>query len=124
MASQTLSHFKPLGSPTPPPPSGEVLTESQWKTLMAIGDTFIPSIERSSDPSITKLSVPQNEYTVAVNSLEEVLVSKQEGGKIQTYLEENASSTPGFKEALHRILGENLQEDARKVIRAILSALE
>lgn len=93
---------------------------------MAIGDTFIPSIERSSysDPSITKLFVPQNEYTVAVNSLEEALVSNPEGGIIQTYLEENASSTPGFKEALHRFLGENLQDDARKVIRAILSALE
>lgn len=96
---------------------------------MAIGDTFIPSIiERSFDPSssITKLSVPQNEYTVAVNSLEEVhaLVSNPEGGIIQTYLEENASSTPSFKEALHRFLGENLQEDARKVIRAILTALE
>lgn len=92
---------------------------------MAIGDTFIPSIESSSDPSsITKLSVPQNEYTVAVNSLEEALVSNPEGGIIQTYLEENASSTPSFKEALHRFLGENLQEDARKVIRAILSALE
>lgn len=91
---------------------------------MAIGDTFIPSIERSSDPSITKLSVPQNEYTAAVNSLEKVLVSNPEGGIIQTYLEENASSTPGFKEALHRLLGENLQEDALKGIRAILSALE
>lgn len=92
---------------------------------MAIGDTFIPSIESSSDlSSITKLSVPQNEYTVAVNSLEEALVSNPEGGIIQTYLEENASSTPSFKEALHRFLGENLQEDARKVIRAILSALE
>lgn len=91
---------------------------------MAIGDTIIPSIERSSDPSITKLSVPQNEYTVAVNSLEEVRASNPEEGIIQIYLEENASSTPGFKEALHRILGENSQEDARKVIRAILSALE
>lgn len=91
---------------------------------MAIGDTIIPSIERSSDPSITKLSVPQNEYTVAVNSLEEVRASNPEEGIIQIYLEENASSTPGFKEALLRILGENSQEDARKVIRAILSALE
>lgn len=91
---------------------------------MAIGDTIIPSIERSSDPSITKLSVPQNEYTVLVNSLEEVLVSKLEGGIIQEYLEENPSSIPGFKEALHRTLGENSREDARRVVRAVLSALE
>lgn len=91
---------------------------------MAIGDTIIPSIERSSDPSITKLSVPQNEYTVLVNRLEELLVSKPEGGIIQEYLEENPSSITGFKEALHRTLGENSQEDARRVVRAILSALE
>lgn len=91
---------------------------------MAIGDTIIPSIERSSDPSITKLSVPQNEYTDLVNSLVQVSVSSPEGGIIQEYLEENASSIPGFKEALHRTLGENSQEDARRVVRAILSALE
>lgn len=91
---------------------------------MAIGDTFIPSIETSSDPSITKLSVSENEYTAAVNNLEKVLVPNREGGIIQKYLEENASSTPGLKEALHRLLGENVQEDARKGIRTILSALE
>lgn len=91
---------------------------------MAIGDTFIPSIEVSSDPSITKLSVPQNEFTAAVSSIEKVLVSNPEGGIIQKYLHENASSTPGLKEALHRLLGENVQEDARKGIRAILFALE
>lgn len=91
---------------------------------MAIGDTIIPSIEKSSDQSITKLSVPQNEYTVLVNGLEEVLGSNPEGGIIQEYLEENASSIPGFKEALHRTLGENSQEDARRVVRAVLSALE
>lgn len=124
MASQALNLFAPLDSPLPPPPSGEVLTESQWKTLMAIGDTFIPSIETSSDPSITKLSVPENEYTAAVSKLEEVLASNAESGMIQKYLEENISSIPGLKEALHRQLGEYLQEDARKGIRAILSALE
>lgn len=91
---------------------------------MAIGDTFIPSIGTSSDPSITRLSVSQNEYKDAVNSLEEVLVSNPKRGIIQTYLEENASSTPGLKEALHRLLEENLQEDARKGIRVILYALE
>lgn len=91
---------------------------------MAIGDTIIPSIETSPDPSIAKLSVPQTEYTAAVNKLEDSLASKPKGGIIQTYLEENASSTPGLKEALHRLLGEYLQEDARKGIKAILSALE
>lgn len=127
MTSQALNLFAPLDSPLPPPPSGEVLTEAQWKTLMAIGDTLIPSIETSSDPSTTKLSVPKHVYTAALNKLEEVVASNPEGPKgeiIQKYLEENASSTPGFKEALHRLLGEYLQEDALRGIRAILSALE
>lgn len=124
MTSQALNLFAPLASPLPPPPSGEVLTESQWITLLAIGDTFIPSIETSPDPSITKLSLPENEYTAAVSKLEKVQAANTGGGIIQKYLEENVSSMPGFKEALHRLLGEYLQADARKGIRAILTALE
>lgn len=124
MAGRDLSAFAPVESPLPPPQPGEVLTESQWTTLMAIGDTIIPSIEESSAPSVTKLSIQQTEYISAINKLKEGLPASSEVDISRKYLEENSSSIPGFREALQRLLGDYTREDARKGIRVILSALE
>lgn len=91
---------------------------------MAIGDTIIPSIEESSAPSVTKLSIQQTEYISAINKLKEGLPASSEVDISRKYLEENSSSIPGFREALQRLLGDYTREDARKGIRVILSALE
>lgn len=123
MASQELCLIAPLESPLPPLATGEVLTESQWTTLMAIGDTIIPFVAASSALSTTKLSVPESDYTAAVDQLKE-LPAKPQAGLYRKYLEENASSIPGIRETIQRLLSDYMPEDARKGFRVILSALE
>ena len=124
MTSTELNLLAPLDSPLPPPPEGDVLTASQWATLMAIADTIIPSLVVSSTPSSNNLSVSASEYTTAIAKIKETLPADAADDIPHQYLQENASSTPGFKETLHRQLGEYVRQDALKGIRVILSALE
>ena len=92
---------------------------------MAIADTIIPSIEVSSPSDSTKqLRIEASEYTVAVEKLEKSM-SRDAGGDLpRQYLKENASSVTGFRELIHRTLGDYVREDARKGISLILTALE
>lgn len=90
---------------------------------MAIGDTIIPFIAASSAPSTAKLSVQESEYTVAIDKLKE-LPAKPHAVLYRKYLEENASSIPGVREAIQRLLSDYMTEDARKGLRVVLSALE
>lgn len=91
---------------------------------MAIADAIIPSIEVSTIPSHDKLSVQASEYANAVEQIEKNIPTSFDGEAAQRYLRESASSTPGFRESVHRQLGHYVREDAIKGIRVILSALE
>ena len=124
MTSTQLNFIAPLDTPLPPPPEGQVLTESQWTTLMAIADAVIPSIEVSSSLSNSSLCLAPSEYASAVETIARRLPAQTDPNLTQRFLQENASSVPGFRELLQRILGDSLREDARKGIRVILSALE
>lgn len=124
MTSTELNLLAPLDSPLPSPPEGEVLTASQWITLMAIADTIIPSVVVSSTPSPNKLSIPASKYTTAISKLKTTIPTAEAADTAHKYLQENASSTPGFKETLHRQLGHYVRQDALKGIRVILSTLE
>jgi hypothetical protein len=91
---------------------------------MAIADTIIPSVVVSSTPSPNKLSIPASEYTTAISKLKTTIPTAEAADTAHKYLQENASSTPGFKETLHRQLGHYVRQDALKGIRVILSTLE
>lgn len=90
---------------------------------MAIGDTIIPSIAASSTPSTAKLSVQESEYTAAIDRLNG-LSAKPQADLYRKFLEENASSIPGVREAIQRLLSDYMPEDARKGFRVVLSALD
>lgn len=124
MTSTQFNLIAPLDTPLPPPPGGQVLTESQWTTLMAIADAVIPSIEVSSTLSNSSLCLAPSEYASAVETITQRLPGQTDPHLTQRFLQENASSVPGFRELVQRILGDNLREDARKGMRVILSALE
>ena len=109
MTSQQMSLITPLASPLPPPPEGDVLTPSQWTTLMAIGDTVIPALEFSpTNVSKLKATLPPGADTVLAS----------------TYLSEQASTTPGLKDLIHRTLHDFIRQDAQQGISVILTALE
>lgn len=124
MTSTQLNLIAPLDAPLPPPLEGEVFTAAQWITLMAIADTVIPAIEVSSAPSKSRLCVQASEYMNAISAVKRGVAAEADDQLPQAYLQENASSVPGFQELLRRTLGDFVREDARKGIRVILSALE
>ena len=124
MTSTQLKLIAPLDTPLPPLPEGEALSESQWITLMAIADTVIPAIEVSSTQSTKCLCLQASDYATAVEAIKKRVPSGTDDELPQSYLRENASSIPGFKELLRRTLGDYFREDAKKGIRVILSALE
>ncbi|KAL9116853.1 MAG: hypothetical protein Q9187_006616 [Circinaria calcarea] len=104
-----MSVIAPLAIPLPPPPEDDVLTPSQWITLMAIGDTVIPSLELSSSN---------------ISKLKENLPPGAEAELTGAYLSEQASTTPGLKALIHRTLHDFIRQDARKGISVILTALD
>ena len=124
MTSTQLNLIAPLDTPLPPPPDGQVLTESQWTTLMAIADVVIPSIQVSSTLSNRSLCLTAAEYASAHETITQRLPVQTDPNFTQRFLQENASSLPGFREVLQRVLGDYTREDARKGIRVILSALK
>lgn len=91
---------------------------------MAITDTIVPSIEVSSALSEEKLCIQAYEYTNAIESVRSGVHPDGKANLSQAYLQEKASSVPGFRELLRRTLGNYVREDARKGIRVILSALK
>ncbi|KAL8628457.1 hypothetical protein Q9189_005867, partial [Teloschistes chrysophthalmus] len=123
MTSTQLDLIAPLDSPLPPPPEGDVFTESQWATLLAIADTIVPAIEASSTHSIDNLSIQSSEYTTAVQGIQSVVPGNASPDVVQNYLAESASAAPGFKELIHRTFGDYMRDDALKGFRVILSAL-
>lgn len=124
MTSKQLDIIAPLDSPLPPPSNGDVLTEAQWETLMAIADTVIPSIEVTSTSSSNQNSIQTHEYAAVNEKLNKASAVNSDSGLSRKYLEENPSSLPGFKQSLKRTLGEYIRPDALKGIRVILSTLE
>ena len=124
MTSTQLNLIAPLDVPLPPPPEGEPLTESQWTTLMAVADTVIARIEVSSTISMNGLSLPASDYARAVEDLKQRLPSGSKDQLLQSYLRENASSVPAFRDLLRRTIADYVNEDSKKAIRVILSALE
>lgn len=124
MTPLVLNLIAPLESPLPSPPSGDVLTNSQWTTLMAIADTIIPSISDSSQSSSGGLQVESTEFATAVKILNAKIPDTGKGDLARAYLQESPSTLPGFKQFLQRVIGDYMREDARKGLRVLLSALE
>lgn len=124
MTSTELDLLVPLAAPLPPLPQGEVLSSSQWTTLLAVADTLIPSIRTSTDNDHSRLFLEESEYAAAVQKLQTVVPNEAGREAISQYLQESAGSTPGFRDSLQRIFGSHLREDALKGIRVLLSALE
>lgn len=91
---------------------------------MAIADAVIPSVGVSATLSNRCLCVAPSEYASAIETIAQRLPAETDPNLIQQFLQENASSVPGFRELLQRILADYVREDARRGIRVLLSALE
>ncbi|KAL8649238.1 MAG: hypothetical protein Q9210_004522 [Variospora velana] len=124
MSSTELNLIAPLESPLPPVPEGDVLTDSQWTTFLAIADTIIPAIQVSSSHSRDSLSFQASEYAHAVDKIRHSLPADAAQDAVQRYLAEKPSALPAFRELIQRQFGHYAKKDAVKGIRVILSALD
>ena len=124
MAITGLDMIAPLDVPLPPVPEGDVLTPSQWITFLAIADAIIPAVAPASSSSIDDLAVQLPDYDNAIDNIQRVVPPDAASDAVQNYLKEKASSTPGFKDLMHRTFGHYMREDALRGIRVILSLLE
>lgn len=114
----------PLDAPLPPVQAGEVLTPAQWITFLAIADTVVPAISRPSTQSIDDLVVPLPEYDDAVQKIQQAIPTDAASDALHKYMRAKASSTPGFKDLMHRTFRDYMRDDALRAIRVVLSALE
>ena len=120
MATESLARLAILASPIAAPNNGEALTSDQWTTLLAITDAFVPAIESSSTASTSNYSLSPSEYTKLAT---DITASGQDADTVRAYLSESATSTPGFKDLVNRMLGDYSRSDARKSTSIVLSAL-
>ena len=134
MAPTTGERLNPLPNPLPPPPAKEIFTAAQWRTLLAVADTVIPSLTFSTSqtrlPSTAVQTVenairlPPEQYDGVAKDLEARLAPDAPATLVHAYLEENASSNPRFREALQRLLGSYMSGDAVRELGGLLWALE
>ena len=125
MTTQQADVVAPLANALPQPPDDEVLTEDQWTTLLAIADTVIPQVVRSSSiPTKGQLALPNAEYNSTVEELKASINNPPDRSVIQKYLAESATTEKAFRRELQRFLAVHIREDARKGIALILSTLK
>ncbi|KAG9971115.1 long-chain fatty alcohol dehydrogenase, partial [Aureobasidium melanogenum] len=104
-------------SPLSPFQDDQILTESQWTTLASIVDTIIsPETETSGEiPKKTQLKAAVDTIKYNTNVTDEALLSE--------YLAESATSCPEFREAIHRLLAEQIHTQGKKELLSVLDAL-
>ncbi|KAL4786325.1 hypothetical protein BJX76DRAFT_123919 [Aspergillus varians] len=123
MAEQLVS-FTPLAAPLPPVSTEQVFSDLQWKTLLSLADTIIPSVRgpRVRKTRATKV-VTQEKLDAALETLKASIPSP-DADKIATqYLEENLTSIPGVRQALQRLFTLYVHREARNGLSMILTAL-
>ncbi|KAJ9195958.1 CAZyme family AA3 [Paecilomyces variotii] len=124
MADETASIHVPLDVPLPALPTEKVFTDGQWKTLLALADTAIPSIrDRATVTHRRQKGVPKEKLESAIATLKSRIGGPNAAELAKQYLEEDASSNPNFRDALHVLFARNIHSQGKKALLTILSAL-
>ncbi|GIC91405.1 uncharacterized protein Aud_007848 [Aspergillus udagawae] len=124
MAEQAVTTYVPLDVPLPPIPEGQVFSDLQWKTLLSLADTVIPSIRSTSlAKSLSTKVVPESTFKDAVSSLASRIHDPDATKIAEQYLEENVSTNPQFVEGLRRLFADYIHEEGKSGINLILNAL-
>ena len=118
-----LTSYVPLDVPVPPIPQAELFSELQWKTLLSLADTVIPSIRSSGDANSTKV-VPESQFSATVSTLASNIRDPDSVQIATRYLEESASSNPAFRDAIQRLFGSFVHQEGRNGLSFILNALK
>ena len=125
MANELGGRTDILDAPLPPVVQldGEPLNEGQWETLLAIVDTFIPSIEVGTHLSQSALTVTREEYDTTYTELSRLVDPRAPAGIAKAYMEERASQAPMMKPLMHRLVADYVRKAERDAISMILTTL-
>lgn len=120
-----VSTYTPLDVPLPAPPKEKVFTDEQWKTLLALADTAIPSIrDRAAVTHRRQKGIPKEKLESAIATIKSSIGGPDAAELAKQYLEEDASSNPQFRDALHVLFAYNIHSEGKKALLMILSALQ
>lgn len=124
MADQLVS-FTPLAAPVPPVPNEEVFSELQWKTLLSLADTVVPSIRgpRSRKSRATKV-VTQAKLDAAYQTLKASIPGPDAATLATQYLEENLTSIPEVRRGLQGLFSKHVHQEGRNGLSMVLTALK
>lgn len=104
-------------SPLSPFRGDQILSENQWTTLASIVDTII-SPETQTIGEITK----EAQFKAAVNTIKHH-TNVEDEALLSEYLAESATACPEFREAIYRLLVNQIHEEGRKQLIGVLDAL-
>ncbi|KAJ0418552.1 hypothetical protein BJY00DRAFT_178063 [Aspergillus carlsbadensis] len=123
MAEELVS-FSPSVAPLAPVSTEQVFSDLQWKTLLSLADTVIPSVRgpRARKSRSTKV-VPQAKLDVALETLKAGIPGPDAGNLATQYLEENLTSIPEVRQALQRLFTEYVHQEGRNGLSMVLTAL-
>lgn len=126
MSSATMETLAPLAAALPDPPNELPFTEANWRTLLAIMDTVIPSIRRETQATnnSAQLTISDIEYNTTVDHLKNTVTNAPDSESLDEYFNEKPSEIPRFQELLKRTFVYNVKNDARQGLGFILAALK
>lgn len=119
-----MDSYIPLVVPTPPVPDTQVFTELQWKTLLSLADTVIPSIRTEATARPSDKVVPASQLNAAVSTLASSIPGPDSVQVATKYLEENASSNPQFRTVIQRLFSVYVPQEGRNGMSLVLNALK
>ena len=100
-----------------------ILNREQWETLLAVADTFIPSIKVSSSKSTSlQLSISREQAIELDNGIRKVVPGYSGYEDNKDYLEESASSVS--VDLLSRVIRDYLHQSTVKEIGVFLMLLK
>lgn len=122
MTEQAVS-YAPLDVLLPPISTETIFSDLQWKTLLALADTVIPSIRSHGSRSTDKI-VRSSDLERAVSTLAASIPGPDATQIAQRYLEERPSDNPQFKAAIQRLFSKFVPEEGKSGISLVLNALK
>lgn len=113
----------PVASPAPPDALPEdVLSPTQWKTLLAVADAIVPSVApRSRGHKNKQFLLSDKEYDA---TLAEIIATGTDPELAKAYLSESAARLPGMKEAIAGTLTNVIPISQLNEIRLLLTVLD
>ncbi|PHH88699.1 hypothetical protein CDD83_7196 [Cordyceps sp. RAO-2017] len=112
----------PVATPLPEPPSGQLVSETQWDTLLALLDGCMPAIASaaagSADPD--KLLLDPDRFRATLDSADRFLQGPPDRKALEAFLAHSPSRAADFKAACLRFLASTPHRDRLLRIMGLL----